>query len=173
MRTAILMPFAAAFIFGTATVYANTDADSAATTPEYNVELGLLTCRGEGGWGAIITSKKTFACSFDPAFNEDEIVYNATIRKFGLDLGTTSDSTLRWLVVAPSETDIGEFEAAALSGTYLGVGAEATVGGGVGANLLVGGGGQAFGLQPLSAQTQTGLNVAAGVQSMQLDWAGN
>src|SRR6516225_8194491 len=37
----------------------------------------------------------------------------------------------------------------ALSGTYGGVGAQATAGAGVGANVLVGGSGRAFSLQPI------------------------
>jgi hypothetical protein len=55
-----------------------------------------------------------------------------------------------------------------LSGTYGGVGAEATLGLGVGANALVGGSSGGIILQPLSVQAQQGLNVAAGVESLQL-----
>lgn len=39
---------------------------------------------------------------------------------------------------------------------------------GAGANLLVGGSSQAFTLQPLSLQTQTGINFAIGVSQFQL-----
>ena len=49
--------------------------------------------------------------------------------------------------------------------------AEATVGVGAGANLLVGGSEKTFTLQPLSVQAQSGLNVAAGVTSFQLEAA--
>ena len=64
-----------------------------------------------------------------------------------------------WGVIAPS---MG-VPHGALSGTYGGVGAQATAGAGVGANVLVGGSGRAFSLQPISVQGQTGLNRAAGV----------
>ena len=47
-------------------------------------------------------------------------------------------------------------------------GAEATVGLGLGANALVGGFRKSINLQPISVQAQTGLNVAAGVQSLHL-----
>jgi hypothetical protein len=56
----------------------------------------------------------------------------------------------------------------ALSGTYSGVGAQATAGAGLGANVLVGGTGNAFSLQPVSIQGQTGINVAAGVTTITL-----
>jgi len=52
--------------------------------------------------------------------------------------------------------------------TYVGASAEVTAAIGAGANLLVGGSGQAFTLQPLSIQTQTGINIAIGVSQFQL-----
>ena len=39
---------------------------------------------------------------------------------------------------------------------------------GLGANVLVGGSNKSFALQPVSIQTQTGLNVAAGVTELEL-----
>ena len=39
---------------------------------------------------------------------------------------------------------------------------------GVGANALLGGSNKSIVLQPLSVQTQEGLNIAAGVASLQL-----
>ena len=56
----------------------------------------------------------------------------------------------------------------ALSGTYSGVGAQASAGAGVGANVLVGGTGRAFSLQPVSIEGQTGLNIAGGVTTVTL-----
>jgi hypothetical protein len=55
-----------------------------------------------------------------------------------------------------------------LSGTYIGVNAEATVVAGLGANALVGGLNNNITLQPLSVQGQTGLNVAAAVAALTL-----
>jgi hypothetical protein len=39
---------------------------------------------------------------------------------------------------------------------------------GLGANVLVGGTGQAFSLQPLSLEGETGINIAAGVLAVTL-----
>jgi hypothetical protein len=56
---------------------------------------------------------------------------------------------------------------APLTGKFVGVSANASVG--VGANaLLVGGNGNSIILQPLSVQAQTSLNVAAGVAGLRL-----
>jgi hypothetical protein len=55
-----------------------------------------------------------------------------------------------------------------LVGSYGGLSAEATVGVGVGANALIGGSDKSIVLQPLSVQAQQGLNIAAGVASLQL-----
>jgi len=52
--------------------------------------------------------------------------------------------------------------------TYVGASASASIGLGLGANALIGGDKKNFGLQPLSAETGTGLNVAAGVSRLQL-----
>ena len=56
----------------------------------------------------------------------------------------------------------------AAAGDYVGASAGVTAAVGAGANLLVGGSSQAFTLQPLSLQTQTGLNLAVGVSQFQL-----
>jgi hypothetical protein len=58
-----------------------------------------------------------------------------------------------------------------LSGTYVGASAEASIAAGLGANVLVGGSNRSVALQPVSVQGQTGLNIAAGVSSLELHLA--
>ena len=60
-----------------------------------------------------------------------------------------------------------------LAGNYGGIGANASVGVGGGGNFLVGGPANAYALQPISVQGQTGLNVAAGVASLELEPVGS
>ena len=60
-----------------------------------------------------------------------------------------------------------QFGRGELAGTYGGVGANASVG--VGGNFLVGGPSNAYALQPISVQGQTGLSVAAGVADLELE----
>ncbi len=58
-----------------------------------------------------------------------------------------------------------------LAGDFTGATASATVGVGVGANALVGGANGGIQLQPLSVEAQSGLNLAAGVGALSLDYA--
>lgn len=138
-----------------------------------DLSVGMLTCEGTAGWNIIVASQETFVCTFESANGETTTSYDAQINKFGLDLGETETTKLQWGVIALTETDFNEFEPAELEGNYVGVGAEATVGVGVGAKALVGGGDQAFALQPFSGQTQTGLNISAAVERLQLDFTGS
>jgi Protein of unknown function (DUF992) len=131
-----------------------------------NATLGVLDCIVEGGTGFIIGSQKNLRCTFTSANKQlAPETYVGVIKKFGLDVGGTKKTVLRWRVLAPTGD---AYAPGVLAGDYTGVGAEATVVVGGGANLLVGGSSKTFTLQPLSVQAQTGLNVAAGVTSFQL-----
>src|SRR5450755_4558950 len=134
----------------------------AAAAPEH-VKAGTLDCDVSGGVGLIIGSQKQMTCMFTPASGGRREVYLGTIHKFGLDVGATTGGKMAWTVYAPTNQRV-----AALSGTYGGASGEATVGAGVGANVLVGGSERTVTLQPLSVQGQTGLNLAAGVASLEL-----
>lgn len=136
------------------------------------LQAGVLACSGEGGWGLIITSRKTFNCTFSGDDSGLRGQYTAVIRRVGLDLGKTGNTSLVWLVFGPADMVGDNFIAGSLEGTYVGVGAEAAVGVGLGANALIGGGADSFALQPVSVQVQTGLSVAAGVQRLDLDYVG-
>ena len=136
------------------------------------IQAGTLVCKGEGGWGAIITSKKEFKCTFGSADGTVRGSYTGVIRKFGLDLGVTGDTTLTWLVLGPATMVGDNYKEGSLAGSYAGIGAEASVALGVGANALIGGSEDSFALQPVSVQVQTGLSVAAGVQTLTLEYVG-
>ena len=124
--------------------------------------VGVLTCNVSGSIGLILTSQKTTACTFNPRRGRDEH-YLGVIRRFGLDIGATNRGVLTWAVVSGVTMTPG-----ALAGNYAGATAEATLGAGLGANVLVGGSNQAFALQPLSINGQTGLNLALGVSDFEL-----
>jgi hypothetical protein len=130
------------------------------------VELGLLDCVIEGGSGFIFGSTKEVRCTFEPG---DQTwapeAYFGVVNRFGLDVGYTKATMMRWAVLASSSNI---YAPGALAGDYVGASAEVTAAIGAGANLLVGGSGHTFTLQPLSVQTQTGLNFAVGVSQFQL-----
>jgi hypothetical protein len=58
-----------------------------------------------------------------------------------------------------------------LTGTYVGATAEISLAAGLGANVLVGGSNRSVALQPLSVQGQVGLNIAAGIGTLELHLA--
>jgi hypothetical protein len=134
------------------------------------VQVGTLFCDVSAGIGMIIASQKAVQCTFAPAPPAPQApalpaeLYSGSIRKFGLDIGATTAGQMLWAVYAPTNV-IGP---GALAGTYAGATAEATVAVGLGGNVLVGGSNRTVALQPLSVTGQTGLNVAAGVASLDL-----
>jgi Protein of unknown function (DUF992) len=126
------------------------------------VEVGVLTCTASGSTGFIVGSTRQIRCRFNRQ-GRDEF-YSGTIDKFGIDIGTTQKAQIAWAVLAPTSN----LPKRSLVGSYGGVSAEATVGVGVGANALIGGSDRSIVLQPLSVQSQQGLNIAAGVSSLSL-----
>ena len=136
------------------------------------IRAGTLACAGEGGWGLIITSAKQFRCTFASTDSSVRGEYTGVIRKFGLDIGVTGDTVLMWWVFGPTDKVGDNYVTGSLQGKYAGVGAEASVGMGLGANALVGAGDGSFALQPISVQVQTGISVAAAVQTLSLDYVG-
>lgn len=127
------------------------------------VKVGQLACSIEGKGGNIFVSDKELGCQYTSISGSTEL-YTGKIEEFGLNLGDTDISELVWVVLAPSKN----VEKGALSGTYVGASAEATLGIGGGANVLVGGFDKSFVLQPLNVQIQTGLNIAAGLSKFTL-----
>ncbi len=130
------------------------------------VQIGTLTCSLSAGIGMVVGSQRNVNCNFQPADNGAPEAYTGTMTKVGLDIGVTSGSAIIWSVFAGTNRYSGM-----LSGTYTGAQAEATVGAGVGANVLIGGSGRSVALQPVSVQGQLGLNVAAGIGSLELHLA--
>jgi hypothetical protein len=131
------------------------------------VRAGLLQCEGGQNVGFVVGSVASLECVFQsPGHRPDP--YVATIRRIGVDLGVTEQTKFSWAVNAPG----GRVGRTGLAGNYGGVGANASVGIGGGGNFLVGGPANSYALQPLSVQGQTGLNVAAGVASLELEPVG-
>jgi uncharacterized protein DUF992 len=133
-----------------------------AQRPE-RVQVGVLECRGGASVGFIVGSVTHLGCVLRVE-GRPEDRYIATIQKVGLDIGITEETALTWGVYAPTSR-LGPGD---LAGTYAGADGSATLGVGVGGNVLVGGSNNSIALQPLSLQGQVGLNVAAGLESLEL-----
>ena len=127
-------------------------------------QVGTLPCDVSAGVGMILMQKQTMTCLFAPANGGPPEPYLGRIDEFGVALGAVNQGHLVWGVIAPSSG----VPRGALSGTYGGIGAQATPGVGLGANVLVGGTGRAYSLQPISVEGQTGLNIAGGVTTVTL-----
>lgn len=124
--------------------------------------VGSLTCNVAGGVGFVFGSSRTLNCLFTRTDGTAER-YEGTIRRYGVDVGFTRDSTIVWMVFAP-----GSIAPGALGGEYAGPTAQGTVGVGLGANVLLGGSSSQITLQPVSVEGSVGLNAAAGVAAMSL-----
>jgi hypothetical protein len=133
-------------------------------TAQSATQVGTLSCDVSAGVGMILTQKQTMRCLFTPANGGPPESYYGRIDQFGVALGSVQQGHLVWGVLAPASG----VPQGALSGSYGGLGVEATAGAGVGANVLIGGTGRAFSLQPISVEGQTGLNVAGGITTVTL-----
>ena len=91
--------------------------------------------------------------------------YVGRITTVGIDIGFRTGGALGWAVLMAGST---AYPPASLGGNYVGATADASVIVGGGANILIGGNNRAFALQPLSTQAQTGLNISAGLASLEL-----
>lgn len=129
------------------------------------VRVGVLSCGIAPGIGYIVMSRKKLSCVYQPSRGGRVEAYRGQITRIGLDIGMTSQSVVVWAVMAPAKTKRG-----ALQGSYGGVSAEATAVIGFGANVLIGGFHKSITLQPISIQAQTGLDLAAGVAGLSLNY---
>lgn len=164
MKNLVIIAATAAVAFGSVATAAPMHSKHTVVATQPKERLGTLSCTVAGGVGMILGSSKSVSCDFKRRNGVAEH-YVGSIGKLGIDIGITRKSYLSWVVYNVQPTRAGE---GALAGNYVGASAGASVGIGLGANALVGGTSKNFGLQPLSAETSTGLNVAAGVAQLQL-----
>jgi hypothetical protein len=126
------------------------------------VQVGSLECSLSSSIGLIVGSQKNVNCNFKPDGGPPE-AYTGTMTRVGLDIGVTGGGGIIWAVFTGTNRYVGM-----LTGTYVGGSAEMSIAAGLGANVLVGGSNSSVALQPLSVQGQVGLNIAAGVGSLEL-----
>ena len=156
MRFPILSGAAAAALLASIT-------GAGAQQPMQRVQVGVLECRGGSSVGFIVGSVTNLGCVLRVNGAPDDS-YVATIRKVGLDIGITQESALAWAVYAP----VARLGPGDLSGNYGGAQGSASIGVGLGGNVLVGGSANSIALQPLSVQGQVGINLALGVEGLEL-----
>lgn len=126
-------------------------------------QVGLLECNVAPGVGLVITSSKALSCRFSRSYAPPDY-YVGTITSFGLSIGATGPGRIVWGVFAATR----ELGHTALAGHYGGASANVTLGLGLGANALIGGNAGSIGLQPLSINAQTGVDITAGITGLTL-----
>ena len=124
---------------------------------------GQLKCHVASGMGFIVGSSRAVDCVFTPTDGMPEH-YTGRINKIGLDLGWEKGGMLLWAVLSPGLTK----GPGALAGNYVGATAEVAAGVGAGANALVGG--NKVVLNPLSVTGDIGINLAAGIADLDLNY---
>jgi hypothetical protein len=129
------------------------------------VQAGSLECSFSSSIGLIVASQRNIACNYKPNGGPPE-AYVGTMTRVGIDVGITGGGAIIWAVFSGTNRYVGM-----LAGTYVGASAEMTIAAGLGANALVGGSNRSVALQPLSVQGQVGLDIAAGVSSLELHLA--
>ena len=127
------------------------------------LQVGTLTCAMSASIGFIVGSQKNVNCVFRGRPGEPEEAYTGTMTTIGLDIGITTGGVIVWTVFADTNRYAGM-----LAGRYSGATAEVSIAAGLGANVLVGGSNRTVALQPLSLQGQLGLDIAAGIGSLEL-----
>lgn len=127
-----------------------------------SVQAGELDCSLSSSVGLLVTSQRNVSCFFHGG-NGAQAAYVGTMTRIGLDVGVTSGGKMVWTVFVNTDRYNGT-----LSGSYVGATAEAAVALGLGANVLIGGNNDSVALQPLSVQSTTGFNIAAGVSQLNL-----
>jgi uncharacterized protein DUF992 len=142
-----------------AALIAASPADTRAAT-----QVGLLSCDLSAGIGLILIEKQSMTCTFRRTGGGTVERYTGTINEYGIELGGVARGHLVWAVAAETQG----IPAGALAGTYAGVAADAAFGPGAGASVLIGGTGRAFSLQPISVEGEVGINIAAGVRTIEL-----
>ena len=152
--------FAVALLLGLAVMSGPTQAQR----PVWE-QAGTLNCDVSAGIGLVIGSRREVNCLFTPSYPAPPEQYVGTITKVGLDLGVTGGGQLVWAVQMSTTRRRG-----VLAGSYAGASAEASAIVGLGANALVGGNDRSVALQPLSVQGQVGINIAAGIAEISLQY---
>src|SRR5689334_19600360 len=149
----------AAALFGA--VVATTAPASAA------VQVGMLSCRSPETATYIVVSARAFDCVFTPSAGGPVQRYQGVVHRIGAQIGISGDTAMGWAVFAATR----HLGPGALDGSYVGLTGGAAVGIGGSANGLVGGADNAFTLQPISLEGETGLNVVATVTGLDLQGA--
>ena len=159
---ALLRRAGLALAFGTALLAAGPVHEAQAQAQSV---VGTLNCRVQGGFSFIFGSTRELQCQFESAGGDRIQGYFGRINKYGVDIGFVRSGVILWSVIGSAAPSDG-----ALEGNYIGASAQVAAAFGAGANALLGT--NNFMLNPISITGLRGVNVAAGIASLELRAAG-
>lgn len=137
-----------------------------ASAEDLEAKAGYLRCDVASGVSFIFGSTRDVTCKYEPAGDGPVQHYSGSIDRYGIDIGYMDSAVMLWAVATGGEENMSE---GALTGKYIGVSAEVAAGYGVGVNALVLSE-KSIALQPISIEGGEGLNLAAGVAELELDY---
>lgn len=127
------------------------------------VKIGELTCKVSSEDDKLLQNSIVLACSYVDVGGNNAGLYDGTIERAGIDLGTIQSEQFTWVV-----STLGDPADAKIAGTYFGATAGASAGAGAAGNYLTGGFDGKISLQPLSAETKSGFGVSLAGQKLVL-----
>jgi len=128
------------------------------------IRVGGLTCTSSPRVGLIIASRQMLRCASRSSAPPRHLVYSGSTRGLDFDIGAARRGALFWVVFAPNT----RFSRRALRGNYEAANGSVMSNLGLGTNVLIGGSQRTIFLQPLSAEGQIGINLAAGVSNLSI-----
>ena len=132
------------------------------------VKLGELACEVSSEDDKLLRNSIVLACSYIDVGGNNAGSYKGTIERAGLDIGTIKSEQFTWIV-----STLGDPADAKIAGTYVGATAGASAGAGAAGNYLTGGFDGKISLQPLSAETKSGIGISLAGQKLVLEEVGS
>jgi hypothetical protein len=130
-----------------------------------SLKVGVLQCHLSGGVGMILMMNQALDCVFRSQSGGPTSHYIGRLTNVGANIGISGPGRMVWGVLAATNLAPG-----ALAGDFVGAQGSVAVGAGAGGAVLVGGSNRSISLQPISVSVGSGLNLSAGIGSLNLQY---
>ncbi len=130
-----------------------------------SLKAGVLQCHLSGGVGMILMQNQALDCVFRSKSGQTSH-YIGRLTNVGANIGISGPGRMVWGVLAATNN----VAPGALAGDFVGAQGSVAVGAGAGGAVLVGGSNRSISLQPISVSVGTGLNLSAGIGSLNLQY---
>ena len=131
-----------------------------------SLKVGVLQCHLSGGVGMILMMNQALDCVFRSQSGGPASHYIGRLTNVGANIGISGPGRMVWGVLAATNN----LAPGALAGDFVGAQGSVAVGEGAGGAVLVGGSNRSISLQPISVSVGSGLNLSAGIGSLNLQY---